>query len=84
MEWEEELLEPWQKKVNNVEEEEEEKEELVFVGERSSSKPALSNILNKVDFNSYLRVIRNGALSRGFTAAFKPTSQHCTTHHQIQ
>uniref|UniRef100_A0A2K5EYK9 Zinc finger protein 280D n=1 Tax=Aotus nancymaae TaxID=37293 RepID=A0A2K5EYK9_AOTNA len=76
MECEEEELEPWQKKVKEVEEDDD--DEPIFVGEISSSKPAISNILNRVNPSSYSRGLKNGALSRGITAAFKPTSQHYT------
>ncbi|KAM5240583.1 zinc finger protein 280D isoform 2-T2 [Hipposideros larvatus] len=74
MECEEEELEPWQKKVKEVEDDDD--DEPIFVGEISSSKPAISNILNRVNPSSYSRGLKNGALSRGITAAFKPTSQH--------
>ncbi|XP_070278184.1 zinc finger protein 280D isoform X2 [Myotis yumanensis] len=77
MECEEEELEPWQKKVKEVEDDDDD-DEPIFVGEISSSKPAISNILNRVNPSSYSRGIKNGALSRGITAAFKPTSQHYT------
>ncbi|XP_048075523.1 zinc finger protein 280D isoform X3 [Ursus arctos] len=76
MECEEEELEPWQKKVKEVEDDDD--DEPIFVGEISSSKPAISNILNRVNPSSYSRGIKNGALSRGITAAFKPTGQHYT------
>ncbi|XP_032153239.1 zinc finger protein 280D isoform X6 [Sapajus apella] len=76
MECEEEELEPWQKKVKEVEDDDD--DEPIFVGEISSSKPAISNILNRVNPSSYSRGLKNGALSRGITAAFKPTSQHYT------
>ncbi|XP_023984505.1 zinc finger protein 280D isoform X3 [Physeter macrocephalus] len=76
MECEEEELEPWQKKVKEVDDDDD--DEPIFVGEISSSKPAISNILNRVNPSSYSRGIKNGALSRGITAAFKPTSQHYT------
>ncbi|XP_036909855.1 zinc finger protein 280D isoform X4 [Sturnira hondurensis] len=76
MECEEEELEPWQKKVKEVEDDDD--DEPIFVGEISSSKPAISNILNRVNPSSYSRGIKNGALSRGVTAAFKPTSRHYT------
>ncbi|KAI5936692.1 Zinc finger protein 280D [Manis javanica] len=75
MECEEEELEPWQKKVKEVEEDD---DEPIFVGEIPGSKPAISNILNRVNPSSYSRGIKNGALSRGITAAFKPTNQHYT------
>ncbi|XP_066132237.1 zinc finger protein 280D isoform X1 [Saccopteryx bilineata] len=74
MECEEEELEPWQKKIKEVEDDDD--DEPIFVGEIASSKPAISNILNRVNPSSYSRGIKNGALSRGITAAFKPTSQH--------
>nr|XP_020033212.1 zinc finger protein 280D isoform X5 [Castor canadensis] len=76
MECEEEELEPWQKKVKEVEDDDD--DEPIFVGEITSSKPAISNILNRVNPSSYSRGIKNGALSRGVSAAFKPTSQHYT------
>ncbi|XP_003784423.1 zinc finger protein 280D isoform X1 [Otolemur garnettii] len=76
MECEEEELEPWQKKVKEVEDDDD--DEPIFVGEISSSKPAISNILNRVNPSSYSRGLKNGVLSRGITAAFKPTSQHYT------
>ncbi|KAB1277245.1 Zinc finger protein 280D [Camelus dromedarius] len=76
MECEEEELEPWQKKVKEVDDDDD--DEPIFVGEITSSKPAISNILNRVNPSSYSRGIKNGALSRGITAAFKPTSQHYT------
>ncbi|XP_029426580.1 zinc finger protein 280D isoform X2 [Nannospalax galili] len=73
MECEEEELEPWQKKVKEVEEDDD--DEPIFVAEIASSKPAISNILNRVNPSSYSRGIKNGALSRGITASFKSTSQ---------
>ncbi|XP_012584207.1 PREDICTED: zinc finger protein 280D isoform X2 [Condylura cristata] len=76
MECEEEELEPWQKKVKEVEDDDD--DEPIFVGEITSSKPAISNILNRVNPSSYSRGIKNGVLSRGITAAFKTTSQHYT------
>ncbi|ELK12152.1 Zinc finger protein 280C [Pteropus alecto] len=42
MECEEEELEPWQKKVEEIQDEED--DELIFVGEISSSKPAISSV----------------------------------------
>ncbi|XP_038177670.1 zinc finger protein 280D isoform X1 [Arvicola amphibius] len=74
MECEEEELEPWQKKVKEVEEDEDD-DEPIFVAEIASSKPAISNILNRVNPSSHSRGIKNGALNRGFTTSFKPTSQ---------
>ncbi|XP_004855810.1 zinc finger protein 280D isoform X2 [Heterocephalus glaber] len=78
MECEEEELEPWQKKVKEVDDDDDDDDEPIFVGEIASSKPAISNILNRVNPGLYSRGIKNGALSRGVTAAFKPTSQHYT------
>nr|XP_034347604.1 zinc finger protein 280D isoform X2 [Arvicanthis niloticus] len=75
MECEEEELEPWQKKVKEVEEDDD--DEPIFVAEIASSKPAISNILNRVNPSSHSRGIKNGILNRGFTASFKPTSQRC-------
>lgn len=40
MECEEEELEPWQKRVKEVEEDDDDDDEPIFVGEISSSKPA--------------------------------------------
>ncbi|XP_036048021.1 zinc finger protein 280D isoform X3 [Onychomys torridus] len=73
MECEEEELEPWQKKVKEVEEDDD--DEPIFVAEIASSKPAISNILNRVNPSSHSRGLKNGALNRGFTTSFKPTSQ---------
>lgn len=42
MECEEEELEPWQKKVEEIQDEDD--DELIFVGEISSSKPAISSV----------------------------------------
>lgn len=73
MECEEEELEPWQKKVKEVEEDDD--DEPIFVAEIASSKPAISNILNRVNPSSHSRGLKNGALNRGFATSFKPTSQ---------
>ncbi|XP_032767073.1 zinc finger protein 280D isoform X2 [Rattus rattus] len=75
MECEEEELEPWQKKVKEVEEDDD--DEPIFVAEIASSKPTISNILNRANPSSHSRGIKNGILNRGFTASFKPTSQRC-------
>ncbi|KAK2103081.1 hypothetical protein P7K49_016937 [Saguinus oedipus] len=79
MECEEEELEPWQKKVKEVEDDDD--DEPIFVGEISSSKPAISKKRKELrlagDLGGLLRleiIIFNG----GITAAFKPTSQHYT------
>ncbi|KAL6082515.1 hypothetical protein STEG23_022825 [Scotinomys teguina] len=73
MECEEEELEPWQKKVKEVEEDDD--DEPIFVAEIAGSKPAISNILNRANPSSHSRGIKNGALNRGFTTSFRPTSQ---------
>ncbi|XP_004437407.2 PREDICTED: zinc finger protein 280C [Ceratotherium simum simum] len=74
MECEEEELEPWQKKVEEIQDEDD--DELIFVGEISRSKPAISNILNRGNSSSSSKGIKNETLSQGVTDAFKPTSQH--------
>ncbi|XP_072471877.1 zinc finger protein 280D isoform X1 [Notamacropus eugenii] len=82
MECEEEELEPWQKKVKEVEgddDDDDDDDEPIFVGEIASSKPAISNILNRVNPSSSSRGIQNGATNRGAVASFKPTSQHYMT-----
>ncbi|XP_060240778.1 zinc finger protein 280D isoform X2 [Meriones unguiculatus] len=73
MECEEEELEPWQKKVKEVEEDDD--DEPIFVAEIASSKPVISTILNRVNSSTHSRGIRNGVLNRGFSTSFKPTSQ---------
>ncbi|XP_044767693.1 zinc finger protein 280C [Neomonachus schauinslandi] len=75
MECEEEELEPWQKKVEEILDEDD--DELIFVGEISSSKPAISNILNRGNPSSSSKGIKNETLTQGVTDPFKPTSQHC-------
>uniref|UniRef100_A0A8C9KQC6 Zinc finger protein 280D n=1 Tax=Serinus canaria TaxID=9135 RepID=A0A8C9KQC6_SERCA len=80
MECEEEELEPWQKRVREVEEDDEDDDdEPIFVGEISSSKPATTYILNRVNLSSPRRGIQNGAPSRGTVTAFKSESQHYVT-----
>ncbi|XP_023613752.1 zinc finger protein 280C isoform X2 [Myotis lucifugus] len=74
MECEEEELEPWQKKVE--EKQDEDDDELIFVGEISSSKPAISNILNRGNSSSSSKAIKNEVLNQGVPDAFKPTSPH--------
>ncbi|XP_016071442.1 PREDICTED: zinc finger protein 280C isoform X4 [Miniopterus natalensis] len=74
MECEEEELEPWQKKVE--ENQDEDDDELIFVGEISSSKPAISNILNRGNSSSSSKGIKSELLSQGVADAFTPTSQH--------
>ncbi|XP_014800078.1 PREDICTED: zinc finger protein 280D isoform X1 [Calidris pugnax] len=78
MECEEEELEPWQKRVKEVEEDDDD-DEPIFVGEISSSKPASTYILNRVNLSSSRRAIQNGAPSRGTVATFKPDSHHYAT-----
>ncbi|KAL4683452.1 hypothetical protein H8959_021146 [Pygathrix nigripes] len=57
MECEEEELEPWQKKVEETQDEDD--DELIFVGEISSSKPAISNILNRGHSSSSSKGIKS-------------------------
>ncbi|XP_062439432.1 zinc finger protein 280D isoform X2 [Rhea pennata] len=78
MECEEEELEPWQKRVKEVEEDDDD-DEPIFVGEISSSKPASTYILNRVNLSSSRRGIQNGAPSRGTVATFKPDSHRYAT-----
>ncbi|NWH25900.1 Z280D protein, partial [Grus americana] len=77
MECEEEELEPWQKRVKEVEEDDDD-DEPIFVGEISSSKPASTYILNRVNLSSSRRGIQNGAPSRGTVTTFKPDSHYVT------
>ncbi|XP_058148237.1 zinc finger protein 280C [Dasypus novemcinctus] len=76
MECEEEELEPWQKKVEEIEDEDD--DELIFVGEISSSKPAISNILNRGNSSSSSKGVKNEILSQGVPDASKPVSQQNT------
>ncbi|XP_077001639.1 zinc finger protein 280C isoform X2 [Tamandua tetradactyla] len=76
MECEEEELEPWQKKAEEIEDEDD--DELIFVGEISSSKPAISNILNRGNSSSSSKGIKNETLSQGTPDASKPASQQPT------
>ncbi|NWT45999.1 Z280D protein, partial [Chroicocephalus maculipennis] len=78
MECEEEELEPWQKRVKEVEEDDDD-DEPIFVGEISSSKPASTYILNRVNLSSSRRGIQNGAPSRGTVTTFKADSHHYAT-----
>ncbi|XP_023574644.1 zinc finger protein 280C isoform X2 [Octodon degus] len=75
MECEEEELEPWQRKVEETQVEDDD-DELIFVGEISSSKPAISNILNRSNTSSTSKAIKSEPLSPGISDIFKPTSQH--------
>ncbi|EHB03573.1 Zinc finger protein 280C [Heterocephalus glaber] len=76
MECEEEELEPWQKKVEETQVEDDDDDELIFVGEISSSKPAISNILNRSNTSSSSKGIKNESLGPGIPDIFKPASQH--------
>ncbi|XP_049622620.1 zinc finger protein 280C [Suncus etruscus] len=73
MECEEEELEPWQKKVEEMQDEDD--DELIFVGEISSSKPAISNILNRGNPSSSSKGIKNETLSQGGTDLMRSASQ---------
>ncbi|XP_057575201.1 zinc finger protein 280C [Hippopotamus amphibius kiboko] len=72
MECEEEELEPWQRKAEEIQDED---DDLIFVGEISSPKPAISNILNRGNRSSSSKAVKNETLSQGATDAFKPTSE---------
>ncbi|ERE65749.1 zinc finger protein [Cricetulus griseus] len=74
MECEEEELEPWQQKVAEIENKDDD-DELIFVGEISSSKPAISNILNRCSPGSSSKGLRSDSFSPAFANIFKPTSQ---------
>ncbi|XP_019359814.1 PREDICTED: zinc finger protein 280D isoform X2 [Gavialis gangeticus] len=78
MECEEEELEPWQRRVKEVEEDDDD-DEPIFVGEISSSKPTSTYILNRVNLSSSRTGMQNGAPSRGTVTTFKPGSQHYAT-----
>ncbi|XP_075394808.1 zinc finger protein 280C isoform X1 [Tenrec ecaudatus] len=74
MECEEEELEPWQKRAEETEDEDD--DELIFVGEISSSKPAISNILNRGNSgSSSQRSIKSESLNPGIPELFRSTSQ---------
>uniref|UniRef100_A0A8D2DBI8 Zinc finger protein 280C n=1 Tax=Sciurus vulgaris TaxID=55149 RepID=A0A8D2DBI8_SCIVU len=75
MECEEEELEPWQKKVEEARNEDDD-DELIFVGEISSSKPAISNILNRGNSSSSSKGMKNDPLGSAIPDIFKSTSQH--------
>lgn len=79
MECEVEELEAWQKKVK-----EEEDVEPIFVGKIPSSKPAISNVVNRVNASSHSRGIKNGADSRGITATLSLQVNAARTQQQIQ
>ncbi|XP_017719467.1 PREDICTED: zinc finger protein 280C [Rhinopithecus bieti] len=73
MECEEEELEPWQKKVEETQDEDD--DELIFVGEISSSKPAISNILNRGHSSSSSKGIKSEPHSPGIPEIFRTASQ---------
>ncbi|KAM5221508.1 LOW QUALITY PROTEIN: zinc finger protein 280C [Ctenodactylus gundi] len=75
MECEEEELEPWQKKVEETPVEEDD-DELIFVGEILSSKPAISNILNRSHTSLSSKRIKKESPNSGIPDIFKSTSQH--------
>ncbi|XP_027623044.1 zinc finger protein 280C [Tupaia chinensis] len=62
MECEEENLEPWQKKVDKKSQDEDD-DEPIFVREIASSKPAISNILNRGNHGSSSKRIKKEILS---------------------
>ncbi|GAB1302758.1 Zinc finger protein 280C [Apodemus speciosus] len=74
MECEEEELEPWQQKVE--ENKKDDDDELIFVGEISSSKPAISNILNRCSPGSSSKGLKNGSFNPAISNIFKPTNQY--------
>ncbi|XP_058906930.1 zinc finger protein 280C isoform X2 [Kogia breviceps] len=74
MECEEEELEPWQKKVEGIQDEDD--DELIFVGEIQSSKPAISNILNRGNPSSSSKETKKETVRQGVTGYFKPTSEY--------
>lgn len=76
MECEEEELEPWQQKVEESQNKDDDDDELIFVGEISSSKPAISNILNRCSPGSSSKGLKNGSFSPALSNIFKPTNQH--------
>ncbi|XP_076775053.1 zinc finger protein 280C isoform X3 [Arvicanthis niloticus] len=75
MECEEEELEPWQQKVEESQNKDDD-DELIFVGEISSSKPAISNILNRCSPGSSSKGLKNGSFNPAISNIFKPTNQH--------
>ncbi|XP_036030553.1 zinc finger protein 280C isoform X2 [Onychomys torridus] len=74
MECEEEELEPWQQKVEVQNKDDD--DELIFVGEISSSKPAISNILNRCSPGSSSKGLKNDSLSPAISNIFKPANRH--------
>ncbi|XP_076418532.1 zinc finger protein 280C isoform X2 [Peromyscus maniculatus bairdii] len=75
MECEEEELEPWQQKVEEVQNKDDD-DELIFVGEISSSKPAISNILNRCSPGSSSKGLKNDSLNPAISNIFKPANRH--------
>ncbi|XP_008575005.1 PREDICTED: zinc finger protein 280C [Galeopterus variegatus] len=73
LECEEEDLEPWQKKVEETSDEDD--DELIFVREISSSRPAVSHILNRGNSSSSSKRVKNDALDPGIPDIFKSASQ---------
>ncbi|XP_021086716.1 zinc finger protein 280C isoform X1 [Mesocricetus auratus] len=71
MECEEEELEPWQQKVEEIQKKDDD-DELIFVGEIASSKPAISNILNRCSPGSSSKGLKNDSFNPDNS---KPTSQ---------
>ncbi|NXH22401.1 Z280D protein, partial [Bucco capensis] len=74
MECEEEELEPWQKRVKEVEEDDDDDDEPIFVGEISRSNPASTYILNGVNLSSSRKGYR--IVQRGTVTTFKPDSHY--------
>nr|XP_017520234.2 zinc finger protein 280C isoform X1 [Manis javanica] len=70
----EEDLDPWQNKVEESRDEND--DELILVGERLSSQPAISNILNRGNPRSPSKGINDETFSQGDDDALKPTAQH--------
>ncbi|XP_052026905.1 zinc finger protein 280C isoform X2 [Apodemus sylvaticus] len=73
MECEEEELEPWQQKIEESENKDDD-DELIFVREISSSKPAISNILNRCSPGSSSKGLKNGSFNPAISNIFKPTN----------
>ncbi|XP_048192586.1 zinc finger protein 280C isoform X2 [Perognathus longimembris pacificus] len=76
MECEEEELEPWQRKRQEIQNIDDDDDELIFVGEILSSKPPISNILNRGNTSSSSRGIKNELLGTGISSRLKSKNQH--------
>ncbi|XP_041498188.1 zinc finger protein 280C-like [Microtus oregoni] len=76
MECEEEELEPWQQKVDEIQNKDDDDDELIFVGEISSSKPAISNILNRCSPGSSSKGLKNYSLNPAISNIFRPANRH--------